>query len=99
MCLGIPGKVVRWLDRDPTFALAEVEFEGIRRECHMACVDGVDVGEYVIVHAGIAICKIDATEAGRVLHELRRLDLIDDEVSGNGDGELTPPARTVDGRS
>ena len=98
MCLGVPGKVVRWLDRDPTFALAEVEFEGIRRQCHMACVDDVDLGEYVIVHAGIAICKIDASEAGRVLEELRRLDLIDDEVSeraGHGGPDATP---TVDGQ-
>jgi hydrogenase expression/formation protein HypC len=95
MCLGIPGRIVRWIDRDPIFARAEVEFEGVRRECHMACVPDADEGEYVIVHAGIAICTVDATEAGRVLAELGRLDLLEswppsgvaqtedaDEVSG-----------------
>ena len=78
MCLGVPGKVVRWIDRDPTFALAEVEFDGIRRQCHMACVPDASEGSFVIVHAGIAICQLDAAEAERVLEELRRLDLIEE---------------------
>lgn len=74
MCLGIPGKIVRWLERNGTFAQAEVEFDGITRVCHMACVTDADVGEYVIVHAGIAISKIDVDEAARVFEELARLD-------------------------
>lgn len=77
MCLGVPGKVVRWIDHDPTFGRAEIEFEGVRRECHMACVPSVREGEYVIVHAGIAICQLDAVEAERVLEELRRLELLE----------------------
>jgi hydrogenase expression/formation protein HypC len=75
MCLGVPGQVVQWIDRDPTFARARIEFDGIGRECHMACVLEAEVGDYVIVHAGIAICRLDADEADRVLTELRRLDL------------------------
>ena len=55
MCLGIPGKVVKWIDRDPLFARAEVEFGAVRRACHMACVPEAAEGDYVIVHAGIAI--------------------------------------------
>ena len=78
MCLGVPGKVIQWIDRDPMFARAEVEFDGIRRECHMACVPDAAEGQYVIVHAGIAICQLDAEEADRVLEELRRLDLAED---------------------
>ncbi len=77
MCLGIPGRISRWIDRDPIFALAEVEFEGISREVHMACVPTAIEGDYVIVHAGVAICKIDADEAARVLDELNRLDLLE----------------------
>lgn len=73
MCLGIPGRVVRWLDRDPTFARAEIEFDGLRRVCHMACVAEAQVDDYVIVHAGIAISLIDAGEAQRVLAEIARL--------------------------
>jgi hydrogenase expression/formation protein HypC len=73
MCLGVPGKVVRWIDRDPTFALAELEFDGVRRPIHMACTPDVEAGQYVIAHAGIAICTIDADEAERVITELRNL--------------------------
>ena len=73
MCLGIPGKVVRWIDREETFARAEVEFDGIRRVCHMACVTEADEGDYVIVHAGIAISRIDPLEAQRVFDELAAL--------------------------
>ena len=77
MCLGIPGKVVRWIDRDKTFAQAEIEFDGVRRTCHMACVIEANEGDYVIVHAGIAISRIDAAEAQRVFEELAALG--DDE--------------------
>jgi hydrogenase expression/formation protein HypC len=77
MCLGIPGQVVRWVDRDPTFASAEIEFNGLRRVCHMACVTDAELGDYVIVHAGIAITRVDPVEAQRVFEELARLG--DDE--------------------
>lgn len=74
MCLGIPGKVVHWLEREGTFAQAEVEFDGIRRVCHMACATDAEEGDYVIVHAGIAISRIDTAEAQRVFDELARLN-------------------------
>ena len=77
MCLGVPGKVISWIDHDETFARAEVEFDGVRRECHMACVPAAKVGDYVIVHAGIAICQVDSSEAERVLEELKQLELLD----------------------
>lgn len=78
MCLAVPGRVVRWIDRDPTFARAEVEFGGVRRVCHMACVPGVPEGDYVLVHAGVAITRLDAIEARRVLDDLARFDAVDD---------------------
>lgn len=73
MCLAVPGKVVAWLDRDPLFARAEVEFEGVRRVCHMACVPDVEIGEFVIVHAGVAINRVNVEEAERILNDLRHL--------------------------
>ena len=63
MCLGIPGKVVRWLEREGTFAQAEVEFDGVRRVVHMACVTDAELGDYVVVHAGIAISRIDSVRS------------------------------------
>lgn len=73
MCLGIPGKVVRWIEREARCAQAEIEFDGVRRVCHMACVTEAQVGDYVIVHAGIAISRVDPDEAQRVFEELARL--------------------------
>lgn len=73
MCLGIPGKVVRWVDRDPIFARAEIEFAGVRRECQMACVPEAVEGDYVIVHAGVAISRIDQVAAGKTLADISSL--------------------------
>ncbi|MEX2114262.1 MAG: HypC/HybG/HupF family hydrogenase formation chaperone [Pirellulales bacterium] len=73
MCLAIPGKVVRWIDTDPLLAVAEVEFGGVTRPCHMACVCDALVGDYVVVHAGVAIARLDAEEALRALAELASL--------------------------
>jgi hydrogenase expression/formation protein HypC len=85
MCLGIPGKVVRWLEHDPILSAAEVEFGGVRRVCQMACVPDASEGEYVIVHAGVAISRIDPLAAAETLSELSRLN--DDD----GWREGTPP--------
>lgn len=74
MCLGIPGKVVRWIEREGTFATAEIEFDGVRRVCHMACVTEAAEGDFVIVHAGVAISRVNPVEAQRVFDELARLD-------------------------
>ena len=73
MCLGIPGKIVRWIEREGALAQAEIEFAGVRRICHMACVPEAEMGDYVIVHAGIAISRVDADEAARVFAELEKL--------------------------
>ncbi len=73
MCLAIPGRVVRWIDRDPVGALAEIEFGGITRPCHMACVLDASLGDYVVVHAGVAIAIIDTAAAEQTLADLKSL--------------------------
>ncbi len=82
MCLAIPGKVVRWIDTDPLLASAVVEFGGVARACHMACVPEAEVGDYVVVHAGVAIARVNADEAARTLSELTSLP---DELEWPGD--------------
>ncbi|MFN9718365.1 MAG: HypC/HybG/HupF family hydrogenase formation chaperone [Planctomycetota bacterium] len=79
MCLGIPGKVLEWSLRDPLFGKAIVEFSGYRRECCMACVPHADVGSYVIVHAGIAICSIQEDQALQTLADLSSLPELKEE--------------------
>lgn len=75
MCLGIPGEVVQWIDRDPLLARAEVRFGELQRVCHLACVPEAEVGDFVIVHAGIAISKVNAQEALRLFEEIDKLEL------------------------
>lgn len=78
MCLAVPGKIVRWIERDSPFSRAEVEFDGICRECQMACVPDAEIGEYVIVHAGVAISQVDALAAEKLLRELSTLLLLEE---------------------
>ena len=73
MCLGIPGRIVRWLDREPPLARANVEFDGVSRVCHMACVADAEEGDYVIVHAGVAIARVDPEKAMRIFEDLAAL--------------------------
>ncbi len=79
MCLGVPGQIIEWIDRDPVFGRAMVEFGGVRRECNMACVPDAQVGDYVIVHAGIAISRVNEEEAVRTLQDLRAIDELDQD--------------------
>lgn len=74
MCLAVPGRLARWLDRDPLFARAEIDFGGIKRTCHMACVPEAEEGDYVLVHAGVAISRVSEQQAARLLAELAALD-------------------------
>ena len=80
MCLAIPGKVQHWIDRDPLMSRAVVNFEGVASEVHMACVIEAEVGDYVMVHAGVAIGIVDADRAEATLADLRSLrDVIDED--------------------
>lgn len=69
MCLAVPGQLVQWIQRDSVFARAVVEFAGVRRECQMACVPDAEIGDFVVVHAGIAISRIDQDQADQALAE------------------------------
>ena len=90
MCLAIPGRVVRWIDTDPLLAVAEVEFGGVTRRCHMACVLEARVGDYVVVHAGVAIAQLDADAAAQSLADLASLPEEAEWPVAEADGEMTP---------
>ena len=63
MCLAIPTQVVERLDGD----MAIVDVGGVRKEISLALVDGVEVGDYVILHVGYALNKLDREEAEKTL--------------------------------
>jgi hydrogenase expression/formation protein HypC len=72
MCLGIPGKVVEI--RDGELPMALVDYGGARKEACLAYVPEVQLGDYVIVHVGFAISRVDEDEALRTLELLRTID-------------------------
>lgn len=80
MCLGIPGKVVEMRD-DGGLPMGVVDFGGVRRSVCLAYVsDEAGIGDYVIVHVGFAISKVDESEAHRtfeVLREMSQHDALD----------------------
>ncbi|MFA7269375.1 MAG: HypC/HybG/HupF family hydrogenase formation chaperone [Sterolibacterium sp.] len=63
MCLAVPARVIEKRDNDQ----AIVELGGVTKEISLALVDGVEVGDYVIVHVGFALTRLDAEEAQRTL--------------------------------
>jgi len=89
MCLGVPGLVIERQYGGGELATATVEFAGVRRRVCMACVPEAQPGDYVIVHAGIAISRIEADEAARVfayLDEIGDIGAWSRGGSGAGDG-------------
>jgi hydrogenase expression/formation protein HypC len=94
VCLAIPGKIVELIESQPPFTSAFVEFGGIRRQVNTACVPEALLGDYVMVHAGIAISRVDAAEAAKVLETLEQLALTEeDEPVDYGQDPIHPPKR------
>jgi hydrogenase expression/formation protein HypC len=63
MCLALPARVVELTGPDT----ARIDLSGVRKEISIALVDGVEVGDYVIVHVGCALTRLDPAEAERTL--------------------------------
>ena len=63
MCLAFPVRVVELRDGD----MAVVDLGGVRKEISLALVEGVSAGDYVILHVGHALTRLDPAEAGRTL--------------------------------
>jgi hydrogenase expression/formation protein HypC len=72
MCLGIPGEIIS-IDEASALRTAKVRFGGATREVYLNLVPDATVGDYVIVHVGFALSKVDAAEAGNVFEMLRTL--------------------------
>ena len=76
MCLGIPGKI-ETIFQDGQIKMGKVNFEGIQMDVCLETTPEADVGDYVIVHAGLAISVLDEAEAQETLkmfEEIKQLD-------------------------
>ena len=71
MCLGVPGRIVEIVPNAIGVPSGKVDFGGVVKEVCFAYTPEAEVGEYVVVHVGFAISKIDEEEARRVFDYLR----------------------------
>jgi len=84
MCLGIPGQIIAITDTEKL--LAKVDVSGVKREINIACIVSDEhpveacLGDWVLVHVGFAMSRIDADEAARTLQILEELGEVEMEL-------------------
>ena len=97
MCLAIPGKVIEISD-DAALLMGKVDFGGVRKEACLAYTPDVRVGDYVIVHVGFAISRMDEAEALITLELLGQMGaLVAAELETMGPGMDAPAVVSDDG--
>ena len=97
MCLGIPGKVVELHD-DGALRMGKVDFGGVRKEACLAYTPDAGLGDYVIVHVGFAISRVDEAEALATLQVLEQMGgLVAAELETLGPGMTRPAVLNDDG--
>ncbi len=84
MCLGVPGRVLS-REVEDGLLMGRVDFGGVVRKVCLAHVDAVELGEYVLVHVGFALSRIDPEEAAKIFELLRELDQLHELESSGGD--------------
>ena len=82
MCLAVPSKIIEINDM-----VAKVDVDGVTRETSIMLLDDVKIGDYVIVHAGFAINKVDEEAALQTLEDMRSI-LAAEVQQANGLNEL-----------
>ncbi len=79
MCLAIPGKITSILNtEDETFRTGMISFGGIAREINLMMVPEAKVGDYVLVHVGVAISIVDEEEANKTFQYLKEIGELDE---------------------
>lgn len=76
MCLAIPGKILSITGDEVMNRTARIEFGGIVKEACLAFLPEAAVGDYVLLHAGVAISKVREEEAQRIFEYLEKIDEI-----------------------
>ena len=82
MCLAIPGKIVE-IQEQANLRSARVEFGGIVRQVSLDFVPEAGLGDYVMVHVGFAISRVDPFEADRTYKLLHEMGLLEEELASS----------------
>lgn len=79
MCLAVPGKVISVEGVDPAFRHGNVDFCGVRRRVNLAFTPEVVPGDFVLVHVGFSLTRIDEEEAARTYQYLAQIGALEEE--------------------
>ena len=94
MCLAIPGRITSISGEDPLGRVGKIDYGGVLKEASLAYVPEAKVGDYVIVHVGFALSRIDPDEANKVFEYLREMqELADLEEAPGGSAPETETAQ------
>jgi len=80
MCLAVPGKVVSIDESNPDLKIAKVNFSGVMKDVCVQWLPDLKVGEYVLVHVGFALNKIDEKDAIETLQILKEIGDLEDNL-------------------
>ncbi|WP_378028107.1 HypC/HybG/HupF family hydrogenase formation chaperone [Actinoplanes sp. GCM10030250] len=78
MCLAVPGRVLSLAEVDGV-PMAEVDFGGVRKNVCLQYIPDAGVGEYVVVHVGFAIQRLDEASARETLANFERMGILEEE--------------------
>ena len=90
MCLAIPGRVESIDPADPNLRMARVRFGGIIKQVSLAYTPEARVGDYVIVHVGFAISRLDEKEALQVFEYARQIGELEQLNDASAPGSRPP---------
>ena len=79
MCLAVPGRVLNIAGDDPAFRSGTVDFCGVRKTINLVFTPEVQPGDFVLVHVGFAISRIDEEEASRTFKYLEQIGALSEE--------------------
>jgi len=98
MCLGIPGRITEIRD-EAGLAMGKVDFGGVRKDACLAYLPEAQLGDYVIIHVGFAISKVDEAEALKTLQILDEMGVMTPELMTMGPGMDAPAVVSDDAPS
>ena len=90
MCLAIPGRITSISGEDPLGRVGKIDYGGVQKEASLAYVPEAQVGDYVIVHVGFALSRVDPEEANKVFEYLREMQELADLEESAGETAVAP---------
>ena len=91
MCLAVPGRITSISGEEPLTRMGKIDFGGILKEASLAYVPEAQIGDYVIVHVGFAISRLDEEEANTVFEYLREMEDLSELQASEPPAQSQPP--------